>query len=120
MDRHAAARVPQARRRRYAREIRLVSLRRGLFHLDRHADRAASADPDDLQVRRRDPAAQLRLPDEGAHADQARLQESEIRDGDGGHGQISRRVLGGPGLQLVQWKLTADEKLILWPAAEPR
>ena len=33
-----------------------------------------------LQVRRRDPAAQVRLPDEVPHADQARLQEPEARD----------------------------------------
>ena len=53
-----------------------------------------------FQVRRRDPAAQVRLPDEGAHADQARLQESQARDGDRRHQQVSRRLLGGPGLQL--------------------
>ena len=34
----------------------------GYSVLDRHADRAASADADDLQVRRRDPADQVRLP----------------------------------------------------------
>src|SRR6201993_3381452 len=119
MDRHAAARVPQARRRRYAREICLVSLRGGLFDLDRHADRAASTDPDDLQVRRRDPAAQVRLPDEGAAADQAWLQESEARDGDGCHRQASRRILGGSGIQLVQRDLIANEELTPGPAAEP-
>src|SRR6516225_9177161 len=119
MDWHATARVPQARRRRYACEICLVSLRRGLFDLDRHADRAASADPDDLQVRRRDPAAQVRIPDEGADADQARLQESETLDGDGGHRQVSRRILGGSGIQLVQRDLIANEELTRGPAAEP-
>ena len=67
------ARVPAPGRRRHKREIRLVSLRRGLFHLDRHADRAASTDADDVPVRRGDPAAQVRLPHEGAHADQARF-----------------------------------------------
>ena len=37
-----------------ARKICLVPLRRGLHHLDRHADRAASADADDVRVRRQD------------------------------------------------------------------
>ena len=55
-----------------------------------------------LQFDGADPAAQVRLPDEGADADQARLQESQARDGDRRHRQISRRLLGGPGLQLVQ------------------
>ena len=58
-----------------------VPLRGGLFHLHRHADRAASADADDVQVRRRDAAAQIRLPDAHPHADQARLQEPQARDG---------------------------------------
>ena len=46
----------------------------------RHGDRAASADPDDVQVRRRDPAARLRLSDEDPRADKTRLQEPEVRD----------------------------------------
>ena len=79
LDRRAAVRVPQAHRRRHAREICLVPLRRGLFQHHRHGDGAASTDADDVQVRRRDSAAQLRLPDEVPHADQARLQESEVR-----------------------------------------
>ena len=41
----------QAHRRRHARQIRLVQMRRGLHQHHRHADRAASADADDLQVR---------------------------------------------------------------------
>ena len=63
-----------------------------------------------FQVRRRDPAAQVRLPDEGADADQARLQESQARDGDRRHRQISRRLLGGPGLQLVQRGLARQQQ----------
>ena len=43
----AVLRIPAARRRRYAREVRLVPLRRGLFDVDRHGDRAASPDADD-------------------------------------------------------------------------
>ena len=85
------SRIPAPGRRRHAREICLVPLRRGLFHLDRHGDRAASADADDVQVRRRDPAAQVRFPDEGADADQARLQESQARDGDA----VTDKYLGG-------------------------
>ena len=38
---------PQAHRRRHARQIRLVQMRRGLHQHHRHADRAASADADD-------------------------------------------------------------------------
>ena len=47
----------QARRRRPHREICLVPLRRRLSFLDRHADRAASADPDDAAVRRQGAAS---------------------------------------------------------------
>ena len=61
-------------------------------------DRAACADPDDLQVRRRDPAARLRFSDEDPGADQARLQESEIRDVDGSHQRLQGRLLGRPGV----------------------
>ena len=64
--------------------------------------RAASADPDDVQIRRRDPAARLRLPDEDPGADQARLQEPEIRDLDGSHQRLQGRLLGRPGVQFVQ------------------
>ncbi len=69
----------QARRRRHAREIRLVPVRRGLFQHHRHGDGAASADPAHVQVRQRDPAAQVRLPDEMPDPDQARVQESQVR-----------------------------------------
>ena len=61
-------------------------------------DRAASADPDDVQIRRRNPAPRLRLSDEDPGADQARLQESEIRDLDGSHQRLQGRLLGRPGL----------------------
>ncbi len=74
----AAVGIPAAARRRHAREIRLVPVRRGLFQHHRHGDRAASADPAHLQVRQPDPAAQVRLPDEVPDADQARLQEPEV------------------------------------------
>ena len=43
--------IPQAHRRRHPRQIRLVQMRRGLHQHHRHADRAASADADDVQVR---------------------------------------------------------------------
>ena len=62
------SRIPQAHRRRHPRQIRLVQMRRGLHQHHRHADRAASADADDVQVRQQDPAARLRLPDEDPHA----------------------------------------------------
>ena len=57
------ARFPQADRRRYPRQILLVPVRRqGRLQLAaRHAHRAASADPDDVQIRRQNPAAGLRL-----------------------------------------------------------
>ena len=61
------------------RQICLVPVRRGLFQHHRHADRAASADAADAQIRPPDPAARLRLPDQDPHPDQARLQEPEIR-----------------------------------------
>ena len=51
-----------------------------LLHQHRHADCAAPADLDDVQFRRPNPAAGIRLPDEDPHADQTRLQESEAHD----------------------------------------
>ena len=63
-----------------------------------YAHRAASADPDDVQVRRRNPPPRLWLPDEDQGADQARFQESEIRDVDGSHQRLQGRLLGRPGI----------------------
>src|SRR3954447_16502559 len=71
----------------------------------RHANGVTSADANDLQIWRRNPAPRLRLPDEDQGADQAWVQESEIRDLDGGHQRLQRRLLGGPGLQFVQRQL---------------
>ncbi len=51
LDGYAPVRLPQTCRRRHACEICLVPLRRGLSHHHRHADRAASANPDDVQIR---------------------------------------------------------------------
>ena len=58
------------------------------------ATRAASADADDVQVRQPNPAAQIRLPDEDPHSDQARLQESEVRDGDGRASTTTTAAIG--------------------------
>ena len=82
------------------RQICLVPVRRQgrLQFAARHGDRAACADPDDLQVRRRDPAARLRFSDEDQGADKTRLQESEIRDVDGSHQRLQGRLLGRPGV----------------------
>src|SRR5262249_40205145 len=77
-------------------------------------------DPDDVQVRRRDPAAQVRLPHEGAYPDQARLQEPQARHGDGGHQQLESRLLGRAGLQLVQRELVAPALTCPGPASAER
>ena len=94
------ARFPENHRRRHPREILLVPVRRfrRLQLTARHGERAASADPDVVQIRRRDPAAHLRLSDEDPGADKARLQESEIRDLDGSHQRLQGRLLGRPGV----------------------
>ena len=94
------ARFPQNHRRRHPREILLVPVRRcrRLQQPARHGERAASADPDVVQIRRRNPAARLRLSDEDPGADQTRLQESEIRDLDGSHQRLQGRLLGRPGV----------------------
>ena len=60
-----------------------------------------------FKYRQRDLAARLRLPDEDPHAHQARLQEPEIRGGDGSHQYRQGRLLGKPGLQLVQRAVAA-------------
>ena len=54
--------------------------------------------PDDLQVRRRNPAARLRFSHEDPRSHQARLQEPEIRGLDGSHQRLQGRLLGRPGL----------------------
>ena len=53
----AAVRFSQTDRRRHQRQICLVPVRRRLFQHHRHADRAASADAADAQIRPQDPAA---------------------------------------------------------------
>ena len=80
-------------------------MRRRLFQHHRHADGAASADAADAQIRPPDPVARLRLPDQNPHSHQARLQKLEIRHRDVGAEQRRRRLLGEPGLQLVQRSL---------------
>ena len=70
-----AVRLSQDDRRRHQSQICLVPMRRRLFQHHRHADRAASADATDAQIRSPDPAARLRLPDQDPHPHQARLQE---------------------------------------------
>ena len=56
----------------------------------------------DPEIRSPGSAARLRLPDQDPHPDQARLQEPEIRHRHVGAEQRCRRLLGEPGLQLVQ------------------
>ena len=73
------------------------------------ATRPASADDHGRQIRRRDPAGQIRLSVQSAHPDQARLQEPEMGDDDLCHQPFSRRVLGGSRLQLVQRVVMPDD-----------
>ncbi len=54
------------------------------------------------------PAARLRLPDEDPHSHQARLQEPEIRSGNGSYQHRQGRLLGEPKLQLVQRAVVAS------------
>src|SRR6266851_262577 len=90
-----------------ARHILLVPVRgfRWLQLTARHGQRAASANPDVVQIRRRNTAPRLWFSDEDPGADQTRLQESEICDLDGSHQRLQGRLLGRPGLQFVQRKL---------------
>jgi hypothetical protein len=100
--RQQALGFPQACRRGSRREVRLFHLQGRLFQHHRHADGAAPANTDGIQVRQRGFAAQIRLPDENSHADQARLQESQARHRHGGDKRRPRRLLGRPWLQLVR------------------
>src|SRR5512136_464117 len=75
----------KAHRCRYSRKIRLVQMRRRLQQYHRHADRAASADTDDIQVRQPGSAARLRFPNEDSDSHQTGVQESKIRRGYGSH-----------------------------------
>jgi len=69
----------------------------------RHGDCVASTDPDIAHLPRPGAAAQVRLPDEAAHADQARLQESETYRRNFCNEYPSWWLLGRPRLQLV-WR----------------
>ena len=53
-----------------------------------------------------DAAGEIRIPDEAADADQARLQESEACHGDFRHQHVPWRLLGRPGIQLVRRLMT--------------
>src|ERR1700743_2950462 len=63
------------------------------------------------------PDARLRFSDEDPDSDEAGLQESEIRGLDGSHQRLQGGILGGPGLQFVQWKLRRRGHHLLekWP-----
>jgi hypothetical protein len=98
---------PHARGRRHRRQIRRLQMRRRLLHQHRHGDGAASADPAGADLRRRGTAAQVRLPDEAAHAHQAWLQEPQTHPGHFRQQHLQRWLLGRPGLQLVRRQLTA-------------
>ncbi len=76
VGRRAVRALPAACRRRPEREIRRLQVRRRLLHQHRHGHRAASANAAGAELRRPGVAAEIRLPDEAAHAHQARLQES--------------------------------------------
>ena len=60
-------------------------------------------------------ADRLRLPDQDPHPDQARLQEPEIRHRHVGAEQRCRRLLGEPGLQLVQRAVETPAVVCLTP-----
>jgi len=72
-----ASRTSSPHRRRHHCEVRRFPVRRRLLRLDRHGDCAPSADAAQPALRRRATAAEVRLSDEAAHPDQARLQEPE-------------------------------------------
>src|SRR5258708_5879925 len=102
MGRRAVLRFPEACGRGHHGEVRVTALCGQLLDQHRHADCVACADPAHTHVRRRGAAAEIRLPDEAAYADQARLQESEAYRRNQCDERISRWLLGEPGLQLVR------------------
>src|SRR5262245_48456918 len=108
MDCITAARISPADRRRHAGKVCAFRLRRGLFQLHRYGDGATSADAVDLQVRRKNPAAEIWLSHALAHSDQARLQKSQACHRARCPQQLHRRLLGGSGLQLVQRSLRLE------------
>jgi pentapeptide MXKDX repeat protein len=93
-------------------EVRRLPLRRRLPHQHRHGHGPAPADDPRARLGRRAAAAEVRLPGQAAHADQARLQEPEAHPHRGGDQHLPRRLLGRPGLQLVRrqlsWHLTSS------------
>src|SRR3982074_96594 len=96
--RHAVRVVPAAGRRRHHGQVCVVSMRRRLFDEHRHAHGAPSSDTADAHVRRTGAAGEVRLSDEAADSDQARLQESKAHSGHDRDEHLSRRLLGKSGL----------------------
>src|SRR5207302_10938301 len=87
------------------RKIHRLHVRRRLLHQHRHGDRTPSADASDLQVRGPGPSAEIWFSNETPDPHQARLQEPQAHHVDVRQQRVSRRVLGGPVLQLVQRQL---------------
>jgi hypothetical protein len=77
IGRRALCRLPEALRRGYDGALRVAALCRQLLDQHRYADSPACADAAHADLRRPGVAAEIRLSDEAAHADQAWLQESE-------------------------------------------
>src|ERR1700743_3151976 len=98
MGRRALLQLPEALGRGPHGEVRVTALCGQLLDQHRHANRTACSDAAHTHVRRRGAAAEIRLPDEAAYADQARLQESEAYRRNQCDERISRWLLGEPGL----------------------
>src|ERR1700744_2596834 len=96
MGRRALLQFPEAFGRGPHGAVCVTALCRQLLDQHPHATRTACPDPPHTHVRRRGAAAEIRLPDESAYADQARLQESEAYRRNQCDERISRWLLGKP------------------------
>src|ERR1700761_732825 len=102
MGRCALLQFPEAFGCGHHSEVRVVALRGQLLDQYRHAHCTACTDAAYADLRRSGAATEIRLPDEAAHADQARLQESKAYRRNHCDERIPRWLLGKPGLQLVR------------------
>jgi len=77
------------------RQVCALRLRRGILGVDRHADRPASADADDLKFDGQLLPTRLGFPPAHPHPHQARLQEPQVRRRPRRAQQLHGRLLGG-------------------------
>ena len=96
----------RTRRRGSSSPVCRLQMRRSLLREHRHGDGVAPPDDTGTGLRQCTPAGKVRISNEAAGADEAGFQKSQTYHGALCDQRLPGRILGGSGLQLVQWILT--------------